>query len=248
MVMKNVMAVNVQPNAKCGSDYLLKLIEVQIINSLALGWSAEDIIVVSNQEFSICGIRPISLELNQSCLRGSKLFALAELYRAKLLSPDEVYWIHDLDAWQNHWFDAPEFRDIGLAEYSRPKFNGGSVFYRMAAADIINDAVQDLEQSGAMREEPTLNRLLRTERYRDRVTTLDHTFNVGCSGFVERYQRSQKPVLVSHLHPRNRIAWDTHVNDRNDLGVSSMAPRLVSLLVKHFHGGIAPAKLRPSTS
>ena len=241
--MKNVMVANFQPGARVKLEQLRGLLDAQLENSLALGWKCENILLVTNFEYAYEGVIASVVELNRGCLRGSKMFAVDHLLRATSFAEDEILWAHDLDAWQNHWFEPPAFADIGIAEYSRPKFNGGSIFYRPAAADIVGEIVQVLRESAAQREEPTINEVLRRDMYRARVTTLNSTFNLGCSGFVVRYKRSTQPVLVSHLHPNNSIAWDTHVNDRNELGQSSMSTRLMELLVRRFHGGTPPKKL-----
>jgi len=242
--MKNFMVANYQPHGKVSSTQLRRLLDAQIENCLMLGWHPKDIVVLANFPYDCQGVRAHLTKLNDNCLRGSKVFAMDYLFREGMVDSGEVYWTHDLDAWQNHWFECPAFRDVGIAQYSRPKLNGGSVFYRLAARDIVAEIVRRLKESQALKEEPTLNQVLRLPAYRDRVTVLNSTFNVGCSGFVERYQRATKPVLVSHMHPTNRIAWDTHVNDRNRLGERAMSPRLVELLVRRFHDGIPPAKLK----
>ncbi len=242
--MKNVMVANYRPGAAAGAHQLEKWLDAQIDNSLMLGWKPDDVIVIANFAYQRAGIRATPAELNRSCLRGSKVFAMDFLFREERVDPDGVYWTHDLDAWQNHWFEPPAFADVGITEYSRPTFNGGSVFYHFTARDIVAEIVRRIEESGIDKEEPVLDEVLRSATYRDRVTILNSTFNVGCSGFVERYQRSVKPILVSHMHPNNSIAWDTHVNDRNNLGERAMSPRLVEFLVQRFHHGIPPAKLK----
>lgn len=240
--MKNLVVANHQPQARVTLSELTALLDAQIENSLTLGWTPGDLIVVANFPYECGGVRAEVSTLNGRCLRGSKMFALDRLFRTARIMPGEIVWAHDLDAWQNHWFAAPDIQDIGLAEYSRPKFNGGSVFVRSNAGDIVNSVVREIVASDQYREEPTINRVLRSAQYRDRVTVLNSTYNLGCSGFCERFLRSTKPILVSHFHPTNKIAWDTHVNDRNQLG-PSLAPRLVELLTRRFYGGIPPAKL-----
>jgi len=74
--------------------------------------------------------------------------------------------------------------------------------------------------------EPTLNRVLTSKQYRDRVTVLNNTFNVGCSGFAKRWERSLKPIRVSHFHRYNRTAWETHALDRNGLDEKGLAVEL----------------------
>jgi hypothetical protein len=240
--MKNLMVANFQPQGTVSQQQLTALLDAQIENSLALGWRADDIVVVSNFAYSFQGVDATQLPLNRGCLRGSKIFALDAVFRDGCFASDDIVWAHDLDAWQNYAFTSPWFRDLGLSHYSQPKFNGGSIFCRRSAGDMIRAVVDEIMATADDREEPAINCVLRSPVYQNRVTVLNSTFNLGCSGFVERYQRSLKPILVSHFHPTNRLAWDTHVNDRNGCGRSA-SPRLVDLLVRRFHAGQPPEQL-----
>jgi len=244
--MKNLLVANWQPGERVTRGHLEQLLDAQLENSLALGWSPDDLLVVTNFPYRRGRVRSIANDLNAHCLRGSKMFALAGLFKTRTIAADDVVWAHDLDAWQNHWFETPTFADLGLAEYSRPKFNGGSVFARPTAADMIEEIVRRIVSSREPREEPTINCVLRNPVYHGRVTVLNPTYNLGCSGFRERLSGGTRPVLVCHFHPTNRLAWDTHVNDRNGMG-TVLAPRVIELLTRRFHGGIAPKKLPPKT-
>lgn len=241
--MKQLLVANWQPTGKVLLANLQRLLDAQIENSLALGWQPAQIILVTNFEYRQHGVVAQTFEgLNEHCLRGSKMFALHRLFETGQVAQDDIVWAHDLDAWQNHPFQPPAFQDIGLAEYSRPKFNGGSVFVRATARDLVARIVAEILANHADREEPTINRVLREASNLGRVTVLNSTYNLGCSGFPSRWSRSEKPILVSHFHPTNRLAWDTHVNDRNGLG-DSASPRLKELLIRHFHNNHAPEKL-----
>jgi hypothetical protein len=241
--MRNLLVANWRHNGRVSREDLKALVDAQVENSLALNWQPNDILIMANFPHEYQGVRTeVVDELNTHCLRGSKMFALNLLLRSGRVPIGETVWAHDLDAWQNHRFAAPDFADLGIAEYSQPKFNGGSVFARHSARDIVSAIVQQLVAQRADREEPTINRILRSAPYRGRVTVVNPTYNLGCSGFAERFRRSSKPIVVSHFHPTNKIAWDTHVNDRNGLGPST-SPRLIELLVQRFHGGCPPAKL-----
>ncbi|MCD6436629.1 MAG: hypothetical protein J7L15_09665, partial [Clostridiales bacterium] len=66
------------------------------------------------------------------------------------------------------------------------------------------------------------------------VTNINNTFNVGCSGYVKRWNRSIKPIRVCHFHPYNKIAWETHTLDRSGLGLISVSDRLEKLLRKYY--------------
>lgn len=227
--MKNLIVANLhEEGSKYNFDSLFTLVKLQIDNSLILGWKQEDIIVISNKEFEYLGVKAMVVDLNNFCFTGSKMFAVKYLFDQGIT---DIIWAHDCDAIQDYWFDCPDFKDVGITQYSRPKINGGSVFWRPEALDIVNNVVNILIDKKEKREEPVLNRELR--QYNGRVTILDHGYNVGCSGFYPRYIRSEKPVKVFHFHPTNSIAWETHVLDRSGCG-GRISERLEQLIRKYY--------------
>jgi hypothetical protein len=227
--MKNLMVVNVRPHGRWTEDALRKMTHAQIENSLDLGWKPKDIIIMSNIEIDFLGVRSYPSELNDFCLTGSKMFAV----QTALQKVDDTVWAHDLDAWQNVWFYEPRFKDVGISCYSNHKLNGGSVFWKRSSADIVEEVVNAIKADNAAREEPTLNAILRQDKFKDRVSILDHTYNVGCSGYAVRYEKARKPIHVCHLHPTNFIAWETHALDRSGMG-TTLTPRLEKLLRSHW--------------
>jgi len=239
--MKNVMVANLLPHSRTGRDELITMAQAQIENSLEVGWQVEDICLITNFDFEHHGVKAMKTNLNQHCSTGSKMFGIRWLIKQNL---DSVYWAHDLDCWQGVWFDVPDFKDVGIAEYSQPKFNGGSVFWRPEADDIIEHVADILIDQKAAKEEPTLNKVLKSDPFKERVTVLNSTYNLGCSGFVKRYNRANKPICVSHFHPTNRIAWETHCLYRNGGGMKSVSPRLEAL-IRRFWPKIA-TKLAPN--
>lgn len=238
--MKSLMVVNCRPKGKVSEEELRKMLDAQIENSLALGWTPKDIVIVTNLDLDAPATM-IRAPLNERCLTGSKMFALHHLFTLGLIQEDEVWWAHDLDAWQNHWFDPPPFLDIALAEYSTPKFNGGSIFLKATAQDMISVITESIVVAKAHREEPAINSILRSEAFRQRVTVLNSTFNVGCSAYAVRHGRSTKPILVSHFHPKGKSGWRTHIHGDRRLPEGSVSPRLYELLLRRFHDGIPPS-------
>jgi len=231
--MKNLLAANIVEN-NSRSKEIKTLLKAQIHNSLDLSWPIEDIIIIANFDFEYMGVKTIKTELNQFCLTGTKLFALKYVLDNNI-NQSQVIWSHDLDAWQNCRFvREPQFlKDVGATYYNNPKFNGGSIFWTPKSKDILEEAVSIILENGEAREEPTLNDLFKN-KYEDRVTVIDNSFNVGCSGFVERYMKSSKPIKVAHFHPYNRIAWETHRLDRDGIGVKSVDFRLEHILKKYY--------------
>jgi hypothetical protein len=231
--VKQLLTANVREDSKRYSfekvDVLLK---AQIENILDAGWKAEDIILVSNVEYKFMGVEAVVTKLNDSCLTGSKMFSI-EFALDNGLGGDSIYWARDLDVWPNTYFEEPEIKDVGIATYSSTKLNGGSVFWRPSAIDIVKHVIEEINK-GEEKEEPTLNKLLKSKQYAHRTTVLNTTYNVGCSGFFVRAYMAEKPIKVCHLNPLNRIAWETHRLNRDGMGLISVSGRLEAVLRKHF--------------
>lgn len=231
--MINLMVANLS-KGRYKQEKIELMLNAQIFNSLELGWSREKILVLSNFDYEYMGVRAEQMKLNKKCLTGSKMFGMQYLFKHNLVN--DVIWAHDLDAWQNVPFECPDFKDVGIACYSNSKFNGGSIFWKKTAADIVHVIVKEIESNKENKEEPTLNRILKSGQFKKRVTTLNNTFNVGCSGYAVRWERSIKPIHVCHFHPYNNIAWETHALDRNGLDEKGISNRLERLLREYYPG------------
>ena len=241
--MKNIIVANYR-DSKTGSakrypkESLEMELRAQIENSIELGWSPKDLWVVTNFSFSFMGINAFTLPLNEKCLTGSKSFVMRELFNAGMMT--ENVWIHDLDAWQCVPFEWPldGSHKVGIANYSRPKYNGGSVFYTPDSREIVEAICKKIEDTEDIREEPAITSILKNDFANDTME-VDYGFNLGCSGFKERYNRSDKPIKVVHFHPTNRIAWDTHTRNRNNIDSSAVIPtRLKDLFLRYWGDSI----------
>jgi len=230
--MKNFIIANRSKNKRYKPENIELLVNAQIENSLELGWNVEDIIFLSNFDYEFMGVKSINIKLNKECLTGSKMFGMKYLFENDLV--DDVIWAHDLDAWQNVPFYCPKIKDVGITCYSTSKFNGGSVFWNLKSKDIIDKIISIINENAENKEEPTLNKVLKSKEYKNRITIVDNTFNVGCSGYVKRWDRSIKPIRVCHFHPYNKIAWETHCLDRNGLDCKGITDRLENLLRKYY--------------
>jgi len=230
--MKNIIVANVPEKQTHRSKQLKTMVEAQIYNSKTFGWGAKDCILITNKENYIedCGIivhhEP---DMNNFCMTGSKLFALKSLIEKT--SIDGPFWLHDLDCWQSAPIECPDFLDAGFCFYSRPKINGGSQFWKRSGKDILDEVISEIKKSKSPREEPILDKICKDN---ERVTVLNSTYNIGCSGYSVRYERAEKPIKVCHLHPYNRIAWQTHTLDRDGLGYFSVSEKLEENLRKFF--------------
>jgi len=232
--MKLLMVVNKQKksSSRYKKECIIPILNAQIDNSLNLGWDIKNIILLTNFDYSFKDIKAQKIDFSDNCLTGSKMYGIQYVLKNNL-DDGEIVWSKDIDAWQNIWFDSPEMKDVGICTYSSFKFNGGSIFWKKNAKDMV-DAVLDEIQKGKLKEEPTINELLKSEKFKNRVTVLNNTYNVGCSGYYPRALRAIKPIKVCHLNPFNRIAFETHRLDRDGMGMVSISARLEHILRKYF--------------
>ncbi len=231
--MKQLLTANVVEKSKrYNFGEMDTLLKAQIENSVDAGWKPEDILLVSNIDYEFMGVKSIKTTLNEFCLTGSKMFSLEFALNENLAGGDMI-WSRDLDTWVNHYFEEPEIKDVGISTYSTTKLNGGSVFWNPEASDIVEHVIFEIKK-GEEKEEPTLNKLLKSKRYADRVTVLNTTYNVGSSGFFPRAYMADKPIKVCHFNPMNRIAWETHRLNRDGMDIVSVSTRLEIILRKYY--------------
>ena len=191
--MINLMVANYKEgNRRNTKERLLRLLNAQIENSVDLEWSKDSIVLLTNFPYEFMGVTATQTDLNETCLTGSKVFAVQKYFQNLNNGADPVVWAHDLDCWQNVKFPEPDFKDIGIARYSNSKYNGGSLFWKKSGVDILDEIINQIVHGKQQIEEPTLNKVLKSNEFKDRVTVVDNTFNVGCSGYVKRYRRSSK--------------------------------------------------------
>jgi len=230
--MKNCLTANVTKSSRYKLDKIKVLLDAQILNSLDVGWLPEDIILTTNFDYDLYGVKARRIEFNPLCPTASKMYGV----RHALKECDSL-WAHDLDAWQNIWFDLPDMEDVAGATYDNRKYNGGSIFWKKSAIDLVDEIIDMLESEEATYEENVLNRVFKNKKNKDRVTKLNFTYNVGCSNYRQRWGDSDKidgQIKVAHFHPYNRIAWETHALDRCHLGVKGISDRLEALLRAHY--------------
>lgn len=232
--MKLLMTANLNENSKrYNSEKIDTLLKAQIENSIEVGWSIDDIILLSNFDFEFMKVKARQITMNDFCFTGSKMFALKWLFDNENI--DDVIYSKDLDCWQNVPFDCPKFSgDVGASQYSNPKWNGGSIFWKPSARDIIDEVIKRISENKENKEEPMLNKVFKSKEYYKRISKLDHSYNVGCSGFIPRYSRSIKPIRICHFHPYNSVAWEIHALDREQIGEIAVTIRLERLLRRYY--------------
>lgn len=143
--MKNLF-IYINPNGI--SKNADKLAKMQIENMLELGWKKEDIIFVTNFPYKYMEVK--AFEVDDSYFfaddpASTKCYTMAKLFENDLIFKDnELYWIHDLDHFQQLPITEEEITkeiltsDFALCDYGRRyKFNCGSIFFRKSAGDIF---------------------------------------------------------------------------------------------------------------
>lgn len=240
--VKNVLVAYTRTGpGSCTPAMLRAYLGAQVENSLEVGWNARDILLVTNFDYECLGVKARQIAVSDPRPTAGKVLAMEQLLRES--AAHEELWLHDLDAWQNQWFDCPSFRDLGICQHlprKPPAFNSGSVFYRAAAQDIVARVARLLTSDTERAEEATMNQVLNESAYRQRLTVLNATYNVGSTNFAARYFRSEMPVRVCHFHPDLREHLALHLWGQNALHARTVGPRLERLLGRYFAMPPAP--------
>ena len=98
--MKNLLVyINPEKEFLDNNDLLVKL---QIDNSLGLGWKKEEILLATNFPYEYAGVKATIVGDDNYCSHHpncNKISAIVDLFQKRLISED-LYWFHDLDAYQ----------------------------------------------------------------------------------------------------------------------------------------------------
>jgi hypothetical protein len=240
--MKNLM-VYISPKKEFWGVEDPLMIETQIENSLELGWKLEDIKLVTNFEYEHCGVKSIVVSDNCYCdwwKQVSKMNGILELFKMDLIKQDEIYWFHDLDAFEavpiNVDLEGKEaaFTDYG---YSDKRWNTGSFFFKKEARDIMQ-AITDRCYEKHINEEYALGELTKNNEnnINSRIKKINITYNFpgsnnGYKYFKMVYDSCELPVQVLHFHP---LRWSGRFyrmfDGNNEYGVIMISERLKRIL------------------
>lgn len=209
------------------------LAKIQIDNSLNLGWKKEDIILATNFEFEYNGVKSILVSHNNFVpyyKQGSKHRTIVELSNRGFIREGELYWFHDLDAYQSEVITELELSmeeaDMAVTDYGwRDKLNTGSVFFKASAVDIFRRLVQMMEllkcgdeyalmvlMNGLTHEDAEVwqqrygpeivDKLPKIEDIYRRVKKINTSYNfVPYFNIDHCYKIAVKPIKVVHFHP-----------------------------------------------
>ena len=229
------------------------MVETNIENSIELGYDLKDIMLVTNFEYEHKGVK--SIVVSDECYfkpwkQVSKMLGIMELFDRNLIEENEVYWFHDLDAFENNKVVVDiEGYDVGFTPYGyNDRWNTGSFLFKKSSRDImqmITDwCVDSYKAQGSdkpnreINEEYALGDLTakNVNNINPRIKTLNITYNYpgsqnGLKYFEHIYDSCDLPVQVLHFHP---LRWSGRFyrmfHGGNPYNVNLITDRLLKIL------------------
>ena len=213
--MKNLF-VWIHPD-KIFSSWWEKATQIQIDNSLDLGWAREDIWLMTNFPYEYNGVKAMVLEddtFYAPIPPVSKLNAVLKLFERGLIG-DDLYWLHDIDAFQVNPFGEVDLGgcDMGVCNYGRmPLWAFGTVFFNKESLDIFQ-ALKRCCYQYRKNEQQALwtvagtsvdNDLVRHPMNR-RVKLMNITYNFNTCNMRSNWKQAEKPLKVAHFHLTPRM-------------------------------------------
>lgn len=201
------------PREELAANDAGQLIKVQIENSLALGWKQEDIMLMTNFNFQYGPIKATILEdveFFEPKPQASKINAIIKLSENGIIKNKELYWFHDIDAFQLYPIQDSEIdiedTQIALTTYGRyRKWNTGSIFFKSKSLDIFS-AIREVMYKMKIDEERVLSLLTTTNiDLKNRVKEINRTYNFTAFNLRSSYKTAIKPIRVVHFHPQAYI-------------------------------------------
>jgi len=184
-------------------------VKVQIENSLGLGWKAEDILLVTNFDFQYGNLMATVLknvEFVSFKPQASKINVIIDLFEKGIIKNNEVYWFHDIDAFQLQPLKETEANlenaDIAMTDYhSHTRWSTGSIFFKISSIDIFY-RIKKVVYDDFVDEERALTKLTCIDKkLRDRINKLNITYNFSPRSPNPGYETALKPIRVAHFHP-----------------------------------------------
>lgn len=228
----------------------LKLAKIQIDNSLDLGWKKEDIFFVTDFDFEYNGVKSFVIEgdiFYPFDLKANKIPVIVFLLKKGLIEQDELFWCHDLDAYENYRIKERELGleqfDLGLTHYFyKPEWQCGSFFFKSGAYDIFElvDETTRKRPHNSRNNEKTLTWLIKHNAIDEkRYKKLNTTYNLMKRSLDVTFGAAFKPLRVLHFRPgdKDRLMPDTALNmfmyGKNILKMPLMSKRLIKIFKYH---------------
>lgn len=220
-------------------------IKIQIDNSLDLGWRLEDILLFTNFPYEYNGVKAIELDGSSYSDISTKIVTLSYLFDIGFIK-DELYWVHDIDAFQNNIITENEIElandSIAMTDNGvTSRLACGSIFFKNGSADIFKLIKEKMELDGvySINEEKSLRRLMvkNVNNINPRIKLLNISYNYQMWDIGSCYPKAIKPIRVVHFHPFRDFKGSNTLNfflrGKNRLGVILMEDRLIKIFNKH---------------
>lgn len=243
------------PREDLASNDAGPLAKVQIENSLALGWKRQDLLLFTNFDFQYGEIKANILknvEFFERKPQASKINAIIKLFENGIIKHNELYWFHDLDAYQLQPITEAEIDlsddNIALTDYGGIKFGGtdrwstGSIFFKLGSRDIFY-RMQEVFYKKKIDEEEALGLLtIGDSNIRKRVKKINNSYNFIGYYLRSCYKKSIKPLKIAHFHPmvgRRRAGIENSLRffkGENKLNTPLITERLIKIFKYHRIG------------
>lgn len=238
--MKNLL-IYTGPNKKFSVEDE-KLIKIQIDNSLDLGWKREDIILACDFPFEYNGVKSTILpdghyySFDNNC---NKIPVIIYLIKSGLISETELYWAHDLDAYELNKITESELKlenfDLGLTHYTyKPEWQLASLFFTARALPIFELVHSEILRKPHLsrNDEKVLTRLINSGQIEsNKYKRLNVSYNIMKKYLQTIYPLAEKPLKVLHFRPSD--ALDVFMHGKNRLKIPLMDERLTRIFNKH---------------
>ena len=204
--MKNILVyINPQKRLDNQSEILFK---IQIDNSYELGWKKEDILFITNFDYEYNGIRSAVIGDEYYCDYSpisTKISAIVGAFKQGLLK-DDLYWLHDLDAFQSEAITESEVNmdrwDMAICDFGRlMKWSGGSIFFKNTARDIFEKTNNLMYKKRLIDEQAMTEVSHNDEKIYNRIKKMNISYNLVPFNIRTCYKMAIKPLKVVHFNP-----------------------------------------------
>lgn len=227
------------------------LTKIQIDNSLSLGWNTKDILLITNFPYEYQGIRSnvVPIEKTYSSTKvdcSHKIKTLIYLFYTGFIKDGELYWYHDLDAFQLEPINEDELGlknlDAGFCDYQRiEKWQLGSFFFKKSAFSIFRAIDTQMQLSwGAgkpLNDEDVMVYLTSNniDNINEKIKRLNGRYDFGMRRVDYCWEKADKPLKVLHFHPHNPLLNTLAIAmyGKNRIGKPLMNDRLIKIFHKY---------------
>ena len=189
------------------------LLKIQIDNS-RLYWKREDIWLITNFPYEYNGIKARVVNDSLFCAfkpTVTKVNVILNLFHQRMIENGELYWFHDLDAFQLAPVIVDFEEDMALTDYGvttiRESYNNrwstGSWFFKKGARDIFRK-IYVKSEADLVNEEAALGRVIKeSPSIGQRIKKLNITYNFATRkrDVDKMLEIAEKPLKVLHFHP-----------------------------------------------